>query len=41
MTIVAAMPGAVAQESGKVAMARDPAAARRVVAPSCAAGVIA
>jgi hypothetical protein len=41
MTVVAAMPGAVAQESGKVAIARDPAAVRRVVAAACAASVIA
>ena len=38
--VVAASPGAVAQEAGKVATAREPAAARRVVEPSCAAGVI-
>ena len=39
--VVAASPGAVAQEASKVATAREPAAARRVVEPSCAAGVIA
>ena len=39
--VFAATPGAVAQEAGKVATAREPAAARRVPKPSCAAGVIA
>ena len=39
--VFAATPGAVAQEAGKVATAREPAAARRVPKPTCAAGVIA
>lgn len=38
--VVAASPSAVAQEAGKVATAREPDAARRVVEPFRAAGVI-